>query len=202
MDATWVAVAIVGAAVAGHLWADARARPAARAALKALASAGFLAIAALRHVPDPYASLVVAGLALSALGDLCLLGTGQGLFLGGVGAFLLAHLAYASAFAPRSHPSLAVALGLGALAALVVRWLWPHLGALRIPVLVYAAAISLMLLLGLGTPRPLVQAGAALFYASDILVARDRFVAPGLVNRVVGLPLYYGAQVLLAFTVG
>jgi hypothetical protein len=33
-------------------------------------------------------------------------------------------------------------------------------------------------------------------------VARNRFVAPGVVNRMWGLPLYYLAQVLLASTAG
>jgi hypothetical protein len=46
--------------------------------------------------------------------------------------------------------------------------------------------------------RPEVRAGALLFYLSDLAVARDRFVRPGLANRLVGLPLYYAGQVLLA----
>jgi len=32
------------------------------------------------------------------------------------------------------------------------------------------------------------------FLASDLAVARDRFVAAGASNRIVGLPLYYLAQ--------
>jgi hypothetical protein len=32
-------------------------------------------------------------------------------------------------------------------------------------------------------------------------VARDRFVAPGFVNRAWGLPLYFGAQLLFAFAI-
>lgn len=205
MDATWGGaglVGLIGLGVAGHLWAEARGRAAARAALKALASAGFLALAALRFAPGRWPALVLAALALSAVGDLCLLGSRQVLFLGGVGAFLLAHLCYAAAFAPHARPAPAAAAGLVLLAALLLRWLWPHLGALRLPVLAYAAAISLMLLLGLGTPCPRVRIAAALFYASDVLVARDRFVAPGAANRLLGLPLYYAAQVLFAFTVG
>lgn len=193
---------LVAAAVAVLLLAEARGWRVARAALKALASAGFLVAAALRATPERYGLLVVAGLALSAVGDLCLLGSETAPFLAGVAAFLLAHVAYATAFAPGAHPAALTAAALGALAVLLVRWLWPRLGALRLPVIAYAAAISIMALLGLGTPRLPVQLGAALFYLSDIAVARDRFVAPGLVNRVVGLPLYYAAQLLFAFTVG
>jgi len=44
-------------------------------------------------------------------------------------------------------------------------------------------------------------AGAVTFYVSDLSVARDRFLAPGFVNRLWGLPLYYGAQLLLAGSV-
>lgn len=195
------AVLLVAIAVAGHLLADARGWRVARAGGKALASAGFLAAAALRAGPGRGAALLLAGLALSAVGDVCLLGTAPAAFLAGLAAFLLAHLAFAAAFAPAAHPSLLVAIALAALAIVVIRWLWPHLGTLRIPVVAYAAAISAMALLGLGTPRLAVQLGAALFYVSDLTVARDRLVAPGLANRVVGLPLYYAAQLLFAFTI-
>ena len=44
--------------------------------------------------------------------------------------------------------------------------------------------------------------GDLAFYLSDLGVARQRFVSPGLINRFVGLPLYYGAQLLFAFSTG
>lgn len=199
MDPTLAVPALlVAAALAVHLWAEVRGRPVARAAGKALASAGFLIAAALRFQPDRLGALVLAALVLSAAGDLCLLGRGRPVFLAGVGAFLLAHVAYAAAFAPGARPSPLAALALGAIAAGALRWLWPHLGALRSAVLAYVAAISAMVLVALGSGRPLVQLAAGLFYASDLAVARDRFVAPGLANRVVGLPLYYAAQLLFA----
>ena len=44
-------------------------------------------------------------------------------------------------------------------------------------------------------------AAALLFYASDFFVARDRFVRPGFVNRLIGLPLYYAAQAWFAWTI-
>ena len=47
-----------------------------------------------------------------------------------------------------------------------------------------------------------LRLGAVLFYLSDIMVARDRFVAPGFANRLVGLPLYFGGQLLLAWSAG
>ena len=43
--------------------------------------------------------------------------------------------------------------------------------------------------------------GALLFFASDLAVARDKFVAPGVINKLWGLPAYYGGQLLLAWAV-
>jgi len=44
--------------------------------------------------------------------------------------------------------------------------------------------------------------GAVFFYVSDIFVANQRFVIEQFYNRLIGLPLYYTAQFLLAFSVG
>ena len=41
-----------------------------------------------------------------------------------------------------------------------------------------------------------------LFCLSDLAVTRDRFIARSFWNGAWGLPLYYGAQVLLATTAG
>jgi uncharacterized membrane protein YhhN len=46
-----------------------------------------------------------------------------------------------------------------------------------------------------------VGVGASLFYLSDLFVARNRFVKKEYVNRLVGLPLYYTGQYLLALSV-
>ncbi len=203
MEATLPAVvSFTAAALAVHLWADARRRRLPRALGKALASAAFLFLAAQRAAPDRYGLLVLVALALSAAGDVCLLRRAKPAFLAGVGLFLAAHVAYALAFAPRSRPHPLAVLALAAAGVLVVRWLWPHLGVLRVPVIAYAVAITAMLVLALGVPDRRVQLGAALFYVSDLAVARDRFVAPGFSNHLAGLPPYYAAQLLLAWTAG
>ena len=76
---------------------------------------------------------------------------------------------------------------------------------MRGPVLAYVVVISLMLVAALGSvsqPREVqIALGALAFYGSDLAVARDRFVAPGFANKAWGLPLYYGAQLLLASSV-
>jgi uncharacterized membrane protein YhhN len=47
-----------------------------------------------------------------------------------------------------------------------------------------------------------ILVGAVMFYVSDIFVAHQRFVMQSFTNRLIGLPLYYAAQFLLAFSVG
>jgi uncharacterized membrane protein YhhN len=93
----------------------------------------------------------------------------------------------------------------------VFLWLRPHLGGMKIPVFFYVVIISLMvvgawsLLIdgGLGIEsRIVIFTGALLFYFSDIFVARDRFLKKEFLNRLIGLPLYYAGQFLLAFSVG
>ena len=52
------------------------------------------------------------------------------------------------------------------------------------------------------TGKILVYAGALLFYVSDIFVARHRFVKKEFINRAIGLPMYYTAQFMIAFSTG
>ena len=89
---------------------------------------------------------------------------------------------------------------------IVIRWLWPHVpGALRGAVVAYALVISAMVAFAFGTHAAdadlRIPVAAVGFYVSDLAVARNRFVAPDWVNRLWGLPLYYGAQFLFAWTV-
>jgi hypothetical protein len=48
----------------------------------------------------------------------------------------------------------------------------------------------------------IVALGALAFAASDVSVARDRFVQHDFFNRAWGLPLYYAAQLMLALSPG
>jgi hypothetical protein len=53
---------------------------------------------------------------------------------------------------------------------------------------------------GAGAPW-MVPVGALMFTASDIAVVRDRFVKRGFLNRLWGLPLYYAAQLIIAWSI-
>lgn len=169
----------------------------------------------------PWGIAIFTGLALSWWGDLFLIFRAKPVFLAGLVSFFAGHVAYIAAFASYGMDTRDV-LGAGvvvaALALHVVLWLHPHLGEMRAPVYAYMAVISVMVAFSVGAwthgkvaaVSPdfagdvpwLFPLGAGLFYVSDIFVARDRFVAPGAVNRYLGLPLYYGGQILLAWGAG
>jgi uncharacterized membrane protein YhhN len=173
---------------------------------KPVASAGFVGVAFSAGALDTtYGSWVFLGLVLGAAGDVLLLGASRGAFLAGLAAFLLGHVAYVVAFVTIGlHGSLVLIVGGGAAAvgAIVFVWLYPHLDRAMVgPVAAYIIVISAMLVTAAASTVPVVILGSAAFYLSDLSVARDRFVAPGFANRVWGLPLYYGAQLLLAWSV-
>lgn len=199
---TWIFAVASGLLLAGHLVAEARSAAALRAICKVGASLAFVLLGAARGAHTPFGRWVLAGLVLSLVGDAILLSARRSAFLAGLTAFLLAHLAYAAAFAPLALTPLRIAAPLAGALVLVLLWLWPRLDGMRGPVVVYALVISGMLYLALGVGRTEVRLGALLFYLSDLFVARDRFVRPGTANRLVGLPLYYAGQLLLAAAVG
>jgi len=198
------------AAVAGLLLAERFARPVAHAVLKLSASLAFVLVAlSLDALASGYGRWIVAALALSWLGDAALLSRRPGAFLAGLGAFLLAHLCFALAFCFGAFSleafliALAPALGAG---VAVGRWLWPHLGAAdRGPVAAYLAAILVMCAAAAGygaaTGRWQVLLGAVMFAASDVAVARDRFVVRSFRNKAWGSPAYYVAQLILAWSI-
>lgn len=190
--------------------AHARGAVNAQRVLKIAASGAFLATAVLAGaMQSGYGRWVLTALLLGAVGDLLLLARRSALFLAGLGAFLLAHLGYAVAFAGRGQAQAWLAggaLAMGLLAIVILRWLWPRLRPVyRGAVPAYVAAIGAMVATALGAAAATGQwslaAGALAFAASDIAVARERFVAAGVVNKAWGLPLYYLGQVLLALSV-
>jgi uncharacterized membrane protein YhhN len=180
------------------------------APLKLAASAAFLVVAITAGaMHSAYGQWVLLALALGAVGDGLLLSRRSALFLAGLGAFLLAHAVYAAAFAQRPQDMtwlVGGALAMAVLATAVLAWLWPRLRSVyRVAVPAYVAAIGAMVATALGTGAATghwqIAAGALAFAASDIAVARERFVAASPLNKAWGLPLYYLGQVLLALSV-
>jgi uncharacterized membrane protein YhhN len=179
------------------------------AVAKVVASCGFLAVAVLGGaLQSAYGKTLLVGLALSFLGDSFLIGKTQGAFLAGLSAFLLAHLAYVTAFVIngvswRWMGATAVPVIGFALAA--ASWLSPHVAPyLALPVRVYIIVISAMVIAAFGTRGKggsvLILAGALLFFLSDLSVAALRIVQTDFPNYIWGLPLYYAGQLCLALS--
>lgn len=209
-DAIWISIGLCLGASVLLVAAEVARPPAWRAVLKLTASTAFIAVAwQAGALQSRYGIWIACALVLSWVGDALLLSDRMPLFLSGIGAFLLAHVAYAIGFAstPVSMPWLLAGIALMAMVGgVTLKWLWPHLdrffrAAVGLYVLALAAMCALALSSAAAVGLPSIAVGALAFAASDISVARDRFVAPGVLNRVWGLPLYYLAQVLLALSV-
>ena len=159
-----------------------------------------------------YTWAILLGLFFSLGGDVALMFTGSKAFLAGVGCFLVAQVVYGLTFATRGALAgswVGTAILLLLIGVAFVAYLYPHLGKMRIPVAVYAAAISFMVLAALGarqSPRFgamqawLVAVGAVLFYVSDIILAVNKFAHPIKRYRLFNLSAYYAGQLLIALS--
>lgn len=164
-------------------------------------------------LPD-YSFYIIVGLAFCLIGDVFLAWRGKKAFQGGLVAFLLGHIIYIIAFSRLIGPSawgLPTAILFWLFSLFTFIWLRPHLKDMLVPVGVYILVITSMVTgawaVFAGTSlsyagRLFVLAGAFLFYLSDLLVARNQFVKQEFINRLIGLPLYYLGQFLLAFSIG
>jgi len=157
-----------------------------------------------------YQIAIVTGLGFSLVGDVMLMLPGDR-FVPGLAAFLLAHLAYlvgfASGVALGTAPVLLLPLLATGIALLLL--LWPSLGNYRGPVLLYTAAIVLMVWQAWARSRALpgrgamlAAAGAALFMLSDSILAMDRFRRPWPGAQVAIMTSYVAAQAMIALSTG
>jgi uncharacterized membrane protein YhhN len=158
---------------------------------------------------------LTAAQAMSWAGDVALLGRSEPAFLGGLGSFFGAHLAYIATFAAR-HGRLRQT-GTTGLKAAGLMWLTtapvmtvaarrtsPELAG---PVAGYATVLAAMFAAGstldpdLSAPgRRLLQAGTALFLVSDTLLGAKEFLLHDDVPRVEAavMATYTAAQLLIA----
>ncbi len=155
------------------------------------------------------------GILLSLTGDIMLMISLDRLFLAGLAAFLLAHIAYLVGFnIPIPEISawgliMAVVIGLGS--ARITRLIVASLVSkgqtrMRLPIIVYSAVISFMLLAAMmklvevawnSNAAILVSVGAFLFYLSDIILAWHKFVAPIQNGRIYNIGAYHLGQIAL-----
>ncbi len=131
--------------------------------------------------------IVIAGIALSWLGDVLLIfqENNEMFFTFGLASFLIAQLMYAYYFTVQFKNrqqkfSKILMLVVGLYAAGIYFLLLPKLGAMQIPVLIYALSISCMLIAAvqlflINKKYLLCAIGAILFVASDSILAINKF---------------------------
>lgn len=145
--------------------------------------------------------VILGAFGLSLLGDVALLGKSPKWLSLGIFAFLSAHAAFIVAFVVRGVNVMHALIGFVCVlpvSLLLARWVLKHASAdMRPKVIAYVSLITVMVATAAGTISWLLLA-AVIFYVSDICVARHRFVKEALINRLIGLPLYYGAQWMFA----
>lgn len=155
------------------------------------------------------------GVVLSLVGDVLLMISLDRFFMFGLVAFLLAHIAYIVGFnvpVPAiNFFGIVFALMIGLGGARVIRRILDRLpatgqGKMRLPIIIYSAVISVMLLSAMmklvdiswsANAAALVGVGAFLFYLSDIILAWNKFVAPIQYGRIYNIAAYHFGQILL-----
>lgn len=158
--------------------------------------------------------LVFAGLLLSLIGDVALIfaGTGGTFFLIGLGAFLCAHILYATAFFRdyKYNPDASKTLGHVMIVVMAVFtlgfyfWLEPYLKEMKVPVMAYMLMISIMMIAAAyryervnEVSFQLIFAGAFFFIISDSLLAINMFVQPFIYSGIFIMATYMIAQYLI-----
>lgn len=147
--------------------------------------------------------LITAGFFFSVCGDIFLEVDRQGLFLFGLGSFLIGHLFYIGAMLrkPRlnrvSIVNLLILVVYGVFFAIQLK---PNLGELTVPVFLYLGVILLMCVsAGLGKlNNPVLLTGAWLFVISDSIIAIDKFLLPISSSSTMIMITYYSGQFLIA----
>ena len=196
-------VAYIAMTYGGPLWL--------RYLLKPLTTLLILAVAA--SFADPistlYRTLIIAGIAFSLAGDVFLM-LPQNTFVFGLVSFLIAHIFYIFAYRSVSgfHLTWWLALPYVVYGFFMIYLLWPHVGALRIPVIIYAAVLMIMGWQAAeqwwhvrDTSMLLAMVGALLFILSDTTLALNKFRAPVPQRDLIIMSTYYAAQFLIAWSV-
>jgi uncharacterized membrane protein YhhN len=154
-------------------------------------------------------AFVAAALILSLVGDVALM-LPRERFVGGLVAFLLAHVAYIvglGILVARAGSIPGAIVGLALVGIVLVSVGRRVFGAVRLehprllgPVVAYMAVISTMVVVAFATGLPLAMAGSALFYASDATLAWNRFVERRPWGRIAVIATYHLGQALLVMS--
>ena len=150
--------------------------------------------------------LFLTGMIFALLGDAFLLFTTDTFFMIGLGCFLIMQICYAAVFwkkrrIPRSKDKL-VSVVLAALPLIFLSMVWSHLGGLKVGVVLYSIAITIMLVTaflrhGMLSGYGMVLIGSILFVISDLSLAVERFVTQAPALPYIVILTYIAAQYLI-----
>jgi len=203
----WALFAATGLVGAADWFAVATSRRTLEYAAKPAVMIGLIALAIAVEPVSPVERLFfIAALTLGLLSDVFLM-LPRDLFLAGLIAAFVEHVAYIAGFRARDlHTGLlAVALAVALVSVAVVmpavyealRKTHPSLVA---PVIAYVAVFVVMVASAGGTGSIVGLAGALLFFYSDALLAWNRFVRPVGWGRFVNIVAYHSGQALLVLS--
>jgi uncharacterized membrane protein YhhN len=199
-------VATAGAAVADWI-AVQRSWATLEYAAKPLVMVGLIALALSLRVTYPAQRwFFIVALALGLASDVFLM-LPRDMFLAGLVAALLEHVAYIAGFLVRGlHVAsllVAVAIALVSVAIFLppiyraVRAKQPQLGT---PVLAYVAVFVIMVAAAGASGSLVALVGALLFFYSDAILAWNRFVRPLPYGRLVNIVPYHAGEALLVLS--
>ncbi len=161
-----------------------------------------------------FSKLIGAGLLFGLLGDVFLMFDDryESLFIYGLIAFLIGHIAYMSAFyldykiskdVYKKYSKDAI-IAYSFFSVIFCAGLWTYLGNLKIPVILYAIVISLMGIMAVNRfgrvnslSFKLIFYGSILFVLSDSVLAIDRFVYSFKFGGAIVMASYMAAQYLI-----
>ena len=156
---------------------------------------------------SPLKKFVVLALVFSWVGDTVLMFQNiDGMyFIIGLVAFLLAHVMYIVGFTKLKNSTtkverLAIIVFFLAYSATLVIFLWPGLGNMKAPVMLYALVLTIMGVLGViksTTNHPYITFGVLFFVASDSILALNKFLIDVPFNGVLIMGTYIAAQWLI-----
>ena len=205
--AAWAAFAVTALVAVADWVAVATSRRRIEYAAKPAVMVGLIAVAALlQPVSQVERILFIAALALGLLSDVFLMLPGD-LFVAGLVAAFVEHIAYVAGFRAREFHAglLAVALvvsvaSVAAVMPAIYRALRRTQPSLVGPVIAYVGVFVVMVASAGGTGSGLALGGALLFFYSDALLAWNRFVKPVGWGRFVNIIAYHSGQALLVLS--
>lgn len=156
-----------------------------------------------------YSALITIGISLGFIGDLAMLRSSKRWFVFAMMSFGIGHIAYILAIT-LLQPNLMQA-SITLLIVLVsfsrmFQWLSETMPSeLRLGVIIYSVLLLSVFALALATRvngyPAMVALAATLFMLSDFFVATYRFKKPRLTDKLIGLPLYYAAQICYIYSI-